>query len=565
MTTLEKKLRSNFPEGTTRWAVRRAEWKSVGIGEEDFRKPKIAIINSSSDLGACYAHLDRLVGVVKVGIRDAGGVGFEIRTIAPMDFGTGFGRNGRYLLPSRDLLVNDIEVMVEGAQLDGMVLLSSCDKTVPGHLMAAGRLDIPAIVLACGYQSPGVCEGKQVDIEDVYEQVGAQATGRISMGNLTELCDNAIGSPGVCAGLGTANTMQMISEALGMSLPGSTPIWAGGRKLREFAYQSGQMILKLIERKITPRMIMTRESFENAVMLDLAIGGSLNAVRHLGGIATEAQVMIDILATFEKYQDRIPLLTRIRPNGRYRIEDLERAGGTRAVMSGLRTKLNLDSFTVSGNRVEENLGQFRTRTTKVVGTYDNPAAGEAGIRILRGTLAPEGALVKVSAVPKSMRKFEGRGLVFDDEEEALKSLEKGFIKAGSVVILRNLGPKGGPGTVFAANFIASLSGSGLSEEVGVVTDGEISGLNHGLVVGQVMPEAAEDGPLAYAATGDEITIDVDECTLNLMVSKSEINNRRKQAKYRRNWVGGRSWLNVYGKLVGKYSDGAVIDAGPPRA
>jgi dihydroxy-acid dehydratase len=329
-------LRSNFEKGSTRWAVRRAQWFAMGLKEEDFTKPKIAVVNSSSTLSVCYIHLDEVSRVVQDSIQQAGGLSFEIRTAAPSDFITSAGLKGRYLLPTRDLIVNDIEVMVEGACLDGMVLLSSCDKTTPAHLMAAARLNIPSIVVPCGYQMGGHCMGREVDIEEVYKGVGTVATGSMNINELEEWTRVAIKGPGVCAGLATANSMHVLAEALGMALPGTTPIRAGSKRLLNAASQAGERVLGLVNEYLFPRDILSAAAFRNAVTVAVAIGASVNTVRHLAAVATEADLDIDIIRLFEEVEQHIPQITQIKPNGPDRIEALEEAGGTRAVMKQLR-------------------------------------------------------------------------------------------------------------------------------------------------------------------------------------------------------------------------------------
>ncbi|MGH3449604.1 MAG: dihydroxy-acid dehydratase, partial [Haloechinothrix sp.] len=301
-------LRSNFEPGTTRWAVRRAQWRALGITDEEMTQPKIAVVNSSSGLSSCYIHLDALSRIVQDAIRSAGGLPFEIRTTAPSDFVTSAGRSARYLLPSRDLIVNDIEVMVEGALLDGMVCLSSCDKTTPAHLMAAARLNIPTILVIGGYQASGLCGGKRVDIDDVYESVGSVASGELSLCGLTQLTDAAISGPGVCAGLGTANTMHIVAEALGMTLPGSAPIAAGSDRMNQLAHDAGRRIVRMVEVSLRPREIITAASIANAVTVTVAVGGSVNAIRHLTAIATEAELGLDVVSLFERVAKDVPLL-----------------------------------------------------------------------------------------------------------------------------------------------------------------------------------------------------------------------------------------------------------------
>ncbi|MFG1208867.1 dihydroxy-acid dehydratase [Xanthobacter sp.] len=553
---LQPTLRSNFEPGTTRWAVRRAQWLAMGYSEEDLLKPKIAIVNSSSKLSVCYAHLDDVCRVVEQAIRDAGGLPFEIRTVAPSDFVTSAGRQARYLMPSRDLLVNDIEVQVEGAELDGMVLLASCDKTTPGQLMAAARLNVPSVVLPCGYQLGGLCAGKEVDIEEVYKSVGSLKAGSISLADLKAMTCSAITGPGVCAGLATANTMHVLSEALGMALPRSAPIRAGSQALMENAARAGAAIVDLIMRDIRPRQILTPAAFRNALRVAVATGCSVNCVRHLAATASEAEMDIDIVAELEALNDT-PQITTVRPNGPHRIEDLDRAGGCRGVMRELADVLDLSVMTVTGKTLGENLADVPEPDRTFIRPLADPFRHEPGLTILRGTLAPDGAVVKVSAVPAEVRTFSGKARVFEDEAVAIKALETHSIKPGDVVVLRGLGPKGGPGTVFAASFMAALIGAGLGAGVAVVTDGELSGLNSGITIGQVMPEAAEGGPLGLVAEGDVISIDIGARRVDLEVPESELAARR--AVWRApDHSQIRGWLGQYAAMVQPLSKGAVL-------
>ena len=554
---MAKNFRSIFEPGSTRWAVRRAQWIAMGIKEEDFDKPKIAVVNSSSGLSVCYQHLDQVSKALQQAIRDAGGLPFEIRTVAPSDFVTSAGRKGRYLMPTRDLLVNDVEVQVEGAELDGMVLLASCDKTTPGQIMAAGRLNIPSLVVTCGYQLGGNCGGKHVDIEELYNSVGTYKSGKLSLGELTEMSCHAIKGPGVCAGLATANSMHVMAEALGMALTGNAPIRANSERLYEYVRMAGQAIMNLVEQDIRPRQILTPGTLRNAIRVALATGCSVNTVRHLTAIAIESRCDINVVEEFEKLARDAVQITQVRPNGPDRIEDLDKAGGCAGVMRKLRATLDLEVMTVTGRTLGANLDERPEPDETFIRPLDRPFRDEPGLIIIRGTLAPDGAVVKLSAVPAEVRQFEGPASVFEEEDEAIKGLGTGAIKRGQVIVLRNMGPKGGPGTVFAASFMAALVGAGLSSGVAVVTDGELSGLNSGITVGQVMPEAAEGGPLALVKDGDMIAIDLNERRIELKVDASELQQRLEAwsppvlpTEY--------GWLSMYRQLVQPLSKGAVL-------
>jgi dihydroxy-acid dehydratase len=531
----------------------------MGIREEDFDKPKIGIINTSSTLSSCYIHLDEVSKAVQQSVRDAGGLPFEIRTVAPSDFVTSAGKKARYILPTRDLIVNEIEVMIEGAVLDGMICLSSCDKTTPAHLMAAARLNVPTTLLTCGYQIGGICHSTNefVDIDDVYESIGAVECGHMSVEELTDMTEAAIQTPGVCAGLGTANSMHIIAEAIGMSLPGNSPVLANSRRLYEFAQKAGERIVDLVNNNILPRDIMTKEAVENAIMVTLAVGGSVNTVRHLSAVATEAELDMDVVATYERLADQIPLLTAVRPNGPYRTEDLEVAGGTKAVMKRLESYLHLDGLTASGKSVRENIQDGFVKNEEVIRTLESPQSHKPGIAILRGNLAPDGSIVKLSAVPDEIERFVGPANIFETEDEAIKALGNGKIQKGDIVVLRNMGPVGGPGTVFAASFVAALNGAGIAQYVAVITDGELSGLNRGIIVGQLMPEAAVGGPLAVIEQGETINIDLVNRKIILDIPAHELEKRLVEWRPLERDLDA-NYLSQYAQLVQPISQGAVL-------
>lgn len=550
-----KPLRSLFEPGTTRWAVRRAQWLAMGLSEEDLLKPKIAVVNSSSQLSICYQHLDQVSAVVQEAIRAAGGLPFEVPTVAPSDFVTSAGLKGRYLMPSRDLLVNDIEVQVEGAVLDGMVLLASCDKTTPGQLMAAARLNLPSIVVPCGYQLGSACGAAAVDIEDVYKAVGKVKAGTLSVDGLKEMTCHAIRGPGVCAGLATANSMHMLAEALGMALPGSAPIRARSERQLALAAAAGRQILRLIEIDLRPRQILTPAAFRNALKLAVSAGLSVNTIRHLTAVAIEGECPVDVLAELERLHD-LPQLVQVRPNGPDRVEALEAAGGCRGVLAQLAGRLELEAMTVTGASLGDSLAGVDVDRA-VIRSYAEPFRAEPGLILIRGNLAPDGAIVKLSAVPAEVRRFAGPARVFEDEDLAIAGLETGEVRPGDVIVLRMLGPIGGPGTVFAASFMAALVGAGLASEVAVITDGELSGLNSGITIGQVMPEAAEGGPLAVVHDGDRISIDLIARTLILELPEATLQARLQcwQPPQRTLKPG---WLSFYGQLVQPLSKGAVL-------
>jgi len=551
-------LRSNFERGSNRWAMRRAQWTVLGLTDEDMEKPKIAIVNSSSGLASCFSHLDGIVGPLMTAIRAAGGVPFEVRTAAPSDAITSAGRGGQYILPSRDLIASDIEVAVEGALLDGMVCLASCDKTTPGQLMAAGRLNIPTIVVGCGYQPSGVYRGEHVDFEDVFLYAGHVATGAMTVDELAEMAAVAVGGPGVCAGMGTANSMHIATEALGMALPGSTPVLANSPRMWEAVERAGRRIVELVEEDVRPRDIMTAGAFRNAVTAVLAVSGSVNCVKHLQAIAVEAECDVDVRALFEELAPEVPLLAAVKPNGERRIDEFEAAGGTQALLHRLRPLLDLSQPTVDGARLADILGDAAIGDEDMIRPVDAPLARHPGIVIVRGSLAPEGAVVKRTVADDGLRRFSGPAKVFHSRDEGLDGIRSGAVRAGDVVVLSGLGLRGSPGMALTSAFVFALDGAGLGDQVVVVTDGQMSGLvNTGLVVAEVSPEGAVGGPLGLVEDGDLIHVDVEARTLDLAVPEAELEERRARHVPLPTPTGC-GWLSVYARSVQPLSRGATL-------
>jgi dihydroxy-acid dehydratase len=555
---VEMELRSNLAVGSSRWATRRAQWLSLGISDEDMTKPKIAIVNSSSDLASCFAHLDGIVGPLKQAIREAGGLPFEVRTAAPSDFITSAGKDGRYILPTRDLIAADIEVAVEGAQLDGMICLASCDKTVPGQLMAAARLNIPALIVPCGYQPCGIYRGEHMDIEEVFLKAGELSAGEITLEELAEMSENAIKGPGVCAGMGTANSMHICCEALGMTLPGTTPVRANSEAMWDAVRRAGARIVDLIAADIRPRDVLTPDAFANAVTVMLALSGSINTMKHLKAVAVEAECDVDIWHLFETLAPNVPLVAAVRPNGSQLIEDLEAAGGTQAVMKQLAGLLKPDTPTVDGRTAGEIYNSAVVRNDEVVRPTDRPFANHATIVVLRGSLATEGGVVKLAVDDTRPRRFSGPARIYGSRDAALDGLRAGEIQPGEVVILAGIGLRGGPGMGLTSAFIFALNGAGLGDKCAVVTDGQMSGLvNKGIVVGEVSPEAATGGPLGLVRNGDTVTIDLDKRVLDLEVPAGEL-ERRRAAFAAPGLSSEKGWLAVYERTVGRLSDGATL-------
>ena len=554
---MRRKLRSNLPSGTPVWAGRRAQWRALGLTDADMEKPKIAVVNSSSELSSCFSHLDGVAAEAKKAIRAAGGLPFEIRTAAPSDFVTCAGRGGAYILPTRDLIAADIEVQVEGALLDGMLCLASCDKTAPGQMMAAGRLDVPTLVVACGYQQSGEYRGKHVDIEEVFLKSAYVSSGTVNLDEVTAMADVAVRSPGVCAGMGTANSMHIVAEALGMTLPGAAPVAALSPRMMDFVRRSGERIVQMVWDDVKPRRILTRESIENAVMVVLALSASINTVKHLQAIATEAGIDVDVYSLFERYAAQVPLLAAIRPNGEGLIEELEAAGGARAVLKRLEPLLHKDALTVSGLTIKDILKDVEV-DERIIKPLDRPLSQRPTLNIVRGSLLPGGGIVRIGGVGERKLSHRGPANIFHSREEALEAIRTQKVKKGEVVILRGLGVIGGPGMAMTSAVVFALDGAGLVEDVAVITEGQLSGLvNMGLVVGEASPEAAAGGPLALVENGDPISIDVKTREVNLEVPAPVLEERRKRMG-RFGAQHERGWLSVYQRTVRPVHEGAVL-------
>jgi len=557
---MKKALRSNFEPGSPREAVRRAQWKALGLTDDDLLKPKIAVVNSSSELAICFSHLDGIAKVVKEAVRDAGGMPFEIRTAAPSDFIISAGAAGGYMLASRDLIVNDMEIAVEGAQLDGMICLSSCDKTPPAHLMAAGRFNIPTILVMCGYQPAGHFEGKHVDIEDVFLGSVQAMFGKLSKETLRGMCDNAIGGPGVCAGMGTANSMHIVCEALGMTLPGAAPILANSPKMFDFARRSGRRIVEMVLEDLKPRDILSPGSFENAAAAVLAVSGSINCIKHLQATAIEAGVDVDVFQLFNDLGEKVPVLSAVAPNGTDTIEAFEAAGGARALLKQLEPLLDLQAMTVTGRTLGEELADAEVFDEEVIRPLDRPFSDKPPIVVLHGSLAPESAIVKLGVRgPDRATQFTGKAIVFENGPDAIDAIQRGDVKPGHVLVVRGMGPKGGPGMAGpASRVVFAIDSAGLSDAVAFVSDGQLSGLClKGIMVAEVSPESAVGGPLSLVEHGDTIRIDVDARVLDIDVPEAELAARRARRGEPVLPV-SKGYLSVYQRTVQPMSTGAVL-------
>jgi dihydroxy-acid dehydratase len=530
----------------------------MGLSDEDMRKPKIAVVNTSSELAICFNHLDGVAAEVKGAIREAGGTPFEVRTAAPSDFITSAGCYGAYILPSRDLIANDIEVQVEGAQLDGMVCLASCDKTTPGQLMAAGRMNIPTIVAICGYQASGTLRGEHVDIEDVFLKSAHVAAGKMTVDELAAMADIAVQSSGVCAGMGTANSMHVVCEAIGMALPGSAPVRADSRCMLKNARAAGRRVVEMVWEDLKPRDVLSAAAIRNGVRMTLAVSGSINCVKHLQAIAVEAGLDVDVMGMVRDLAHEIPLLTAVRPNGETLTEDFEQAGGAAAVLKRLERMLDAEPLTVTGTTMGELLADVPSPQGDVIRPLDDPLSRRPTINIVRGTLLPGGGIVRLGGTGARMTRFTGPARIYHSRDEALAGIAAGEVTGGEVVVLRGLGVIGGPGMALTSAVVFALDGADLIEKVAVITEGQVSGLvNRGLVVGEASPEAAAGGPMALLADGDEIAIDVEAGTVDLHVPEAEL-ARRDGSAGRFGAKIETGWLDVYQRTVGPVHEGAVL-------
>lgn len=549
----------NIKKGLER-APHRSLLKAVGLTDEEMELPFIGVVNSWNEVIPGHIHLDKLAEAVKAGIRMAGGVPFEFNTIGICD-GIAMGHNGmKNSLPSREIIADSIELMVQAHQFDGMVMIPTCDKIVPGHLMVAGRLDIPTIVVTGGPMMPGIVGDEPRDVISLFEAVGARRNNKITEQELKNLEDCSCCGAGSCAGLFTANTMACVTEALGMSLPGCATVHAVDAKKTRFAKQSGMKIIELVKKGITPGKIVTQRSLDNAIRVDMAIGGSTNTALHLPAIAAEFGIDIP-LSRFDELSKETPHLINLRPGGNRYLIDFDRAGGVPAIQQRLKDALDMDTLTITGKSLKENLMEYiiiNPRANKeIIATIDSPVHSEGGIAVLRGSLAPQGSVIKQTAVSKKMQRFSGKARVFDSEELSMKAIMDNKIKTGDCIIIRYEGPKGGPGMREMLSPTAAIAGMGLMESVALVTDGRFSGGTRGPCIGHVSPEAAEGGPIALVQDGDIIEIDIPARLLNLKISKDEIDRRRKAWKAPAPKA-TKGYLARYQRLVSPADKGAIL-------
>ena len=525
------KIRSyEVTDGPTR-APARAMLRAIGMTDDDWDKPQVGVASSWNEVTPCNLPLDRLAKQAKVGVREAGGFPIEFVTIAVSD-GISMGHEGmRASLVSREVIADSIETVMHAERFDALVTFAGCDKSLPGMLMAAARLNLPAVFLYGGSILPGRAGDEVLDIVSVFEAVGAHATGSLSDAELSLIEHNACPTAGSCAGMFTANTMASVAEALGMSLPGSASPPAVDPRRDEFAAESGRAVVRLLAEGIRPRQIMTKEAFENAIAVVMALGGSTNAVLHLLAIAHEARVDL-ALDDFNRVGARVPHIADTKPHGRYHMTDVDRIGGLPVVMRELLDAglLHGDCLTVTGRTIAENLAALDPAPPdgSVVHPLDDPIHVNGGIAVLRGSLAPNGSVVKVAGIDQPH--FEGTARVFDGEQGALDAILAGSIEPGTVVVIRYEGPKGGPGMREMLAVTGAMKGAGRGGDCALVTDGRFSGGTHGFCVGHVAPEAVDGGPIALVADGDRIVIDVPSTRMDLVVDDAELERRRKQWK-----------------------------------
>ena len=537
-------------------APARAMLMAMGLTQDDLKKPFVAIANLASDVTPCNVHLDKFAQAAKEGIRAADGVPFEFGTITVSD-GISMGTEGmKTSLVSREVIADSIELVTFGERMDGLITIAGCDKNMPGCMMAMARLNVPSIFMYGGSIMPGQFKGQDVNIQDVFEAVGAYAKGDMSLEDLTALECVACPGEGSCGGLFTANTMSTCIEVMGMSLPGDASAPAiDPRKLGE-ARDVGRTLMRLLEEDIRPRDILTKQAFENAITVAVSMGGSTNSVLHLMAIAHEAGVDLS-LEDFDRISRNTPYITDMKPGGKYVMADLSRYGGIALVMKRLLNAglLHGDTMTVTGKTLRENVEGVETIDDQpVVYQIDNPRSPTGGLAILRGNLAPDGAVIKVAGHQEKV--FEGPARVFDQEPAAFQAIQRGDIKPGDIVIIRYEGPKGGPGMQEMLSVTAAIVGQGLGDDVALITDGRFSGASHGPMVGHVAPEAAVGGPIALLQEGDIVTLDIPGRQLNVKISEEELTDRQSKWKpIPPNYTTGA--LAKYAKLVSSASTGAV--------
>lgn len=539
-------------------APHRSLFKSMGYIDEELNQPLVAIVNAKSDIIPGHIHLDQIVEQVKAGVRMAGGTPVVIPAIGVCD-GIAMGHKGmHYSLVTRELIADSVESMVMAHGFDAMVMVPNCDKIVPGMLMAAGRLDIPTVFVSGGPMLAGVVKGKKVSLSTVFEAVGAVNNNAMSEEELLEYENKACPGCGSCSGMFTANSMNCLTEVLGMGLTGNGSIPAVYASRMRLAKYAGMAVMKAFEKGITPSKVMTKEAFDNALTVDMALGCSTNSVLHLPAIAHECGISIP-LESINEISDRTPNLCRLSPAGHHHMEDLFAAGGVEAVMNELHKKELLNNTqTATGEMLFERIESAKNTDEEVIRPVDNPYSATGGLKILFGNIAPLGCVVKKSAVARSMLTHEGPAKVYDSEEEAISAIMGKEVVAGDVVVIRYEGPKGGPGMREMLSPTSALAGMGLDKEVALITDGRFSGATRGAAIGHVSPEAASGGPIAYIQNGDVIAIDIMNASIEVKVSEDELDQRKKQWTLKEPKI-KQGYLKRYAKLVQSANTGAILE------
>jgi len=553
-------MRSDIIKKGFERAPHRSLLRACGLTDEDFNKPFIGIANSYIDIIPGHVHLREFAQIVKDAVREAGGVPFEFNVIG-VDDGIAMGHSGmHYSLPSRELIADAIETVVEAHKLDALVCIPNCDKIVPGMMMAAARLNIPVIFVSGGAMAAGhLPDGRAIDLATAFEAVGAVAQGNMSESELKVIEENACPSCGSCSGMFTANSMNCLAEALGIALPGNGSILATDPRRQELARQAGKQIIKLVEADLKFRDIVNEETIENAFTLDIAMGGSSNTVLHLLAIAYEAGIEFPV-EKIDEISRRTPTLCKLAPASQYHMEDLDRAGGIPAILKELSKKglLHLDRPTVSLKTLGEVIQDAQIKDPQVIRPITDPYSETGGLAILFGNIAPYGSVVKAAAVDPSMQVFEGTAVCFDSEEEAIAGIFGGKVKEGNIVVIRYEGPKGGPGMREMLSPTSAIMGMGLGDKVSLITDGRFSGATRGACIGHISPEAAAGGPIGIIKDGDKILIDIPNRKLELLISEEEFNRRMKEFKPKQKEINSR-WLRRYAKHVTSANKGAVLE------
>jgi len=522
---MPKQLRSRKATGGLDRAPARGLYRATGLNDMDFEKPMIGIANSWNEIIPGHIHLNRLAQEVSDGIREAGGVPLSFGIPGICD-GIAMGHEGmRYSLPSRELIADACEFMIQAHLLDGWVGVTNCDKITPGMLMAAGRMDVPAAMVTGGPMAPGLLKKRSLDLISIFEALGAHDAGEMAEEEVVEIERHACPGPGSCAGLFTANTMSCLTEVLGLSLPGSGTSHAMSDKKNKIARETGRQIVRLVKEQRTPRKCIKAASFRNAIRADMAIGGSTNTCLHLPAIASEFGVTIP-LSLFDQISRKIPHLVNLRPGGPHLMMDFEQAGGIPAILNRIRDSLE-DTETVFGVKIKKIAATSKVFDDDVIRTIEDPYHPEGGIAVLKGNLAPEGAVVKQSAVADKLKRFSGKAKVFDSEQSVTRAIKARRIKAGDVVVIRYEGPRGAPGMPEMLGPTSLLTGMGLGESVALITDGRFSGGTRGLSIGHICPEAYSGGPLAALKDGDIIEIDLPKRKLDVRLTSAEIKKRLK--------------------------------------